>query len=73
MLKIQVKTMNYTEHIGEGSGDQPDTIKKMIKDGIGRLIDRCHNGKVEVTNDQNNCVFRIEMSETSVLEHYLGM
>jgi hypothetical protein len=73
MLKVQIKAMNYTEYIGEGSGDRPIEIKGMIKDGIGRLIDRCHNGKVEVMNDQDNCVFRIEMSETSVLEHYLGM
>ncbi len=73
MLKIQVKTINYVESLGEISGDQPDSVKTLIKVGIGRLIDRLHNGKVEVLNDQGVCVFRIEMSETSVLEHYFGM
>jgi hypothetical protein len=73
MLKIQIKTMNYTEQIGERSGDEPDVIKKIIKNGIGRLIDRCHVGKVEVLNEENKCIYRIETSETSVLERYLGM
>ena len=73
MLKIQIKTMNYTERIGEGSGDEPDVIKKMIKDGIGRLIDRCHVGKVEILNEGNVCIYWIKTSETIVLEHYLGM
>jgi hypothetical protein len=48
-------------------------IKKIIKNGIGRLIDRCHVGKVEVLNEENKCIYRIETSETSVLERYLGM
>lgn len=65
--------MNYTEQIGEGSGGNPDVIKEMIKDGIGRLIDRCHVGKIEVLNEENACIYRIETSETSVLERYLGM